>query len=457
MALCNQLKKEAEQAQRQAQAKSLLNSARGELNSRRYPEAIEILQQAELVDPTNPELPLLLRDANSGLEQAKRRELIAKLEEDVALASSYESVQQAAHSIQEAMVSMPSEMALFRLNTQIERQIKEHENRIAVDEAVQACRDLSPREALELVRRVLHRLPGDERLLSLESLLAERFRQQTVDERRNDYLNRAREALKNRQYSDAVGILEFCLAEGIAEGEIHALLDFARKEELEHRRQEQLRTNLSRAQSLIGAAAYEEAIEFLEGALQQDHDTALRMLLDQASSGRDALRQQIENGLASASKLALAGKTAEAIQLLQMQPPSFQRSSRVQIALAALEEERQQALFRMIGRAYAALEVDLPAGEAVMRRTAKVSANSPHIKSVASAFRTRVRAFADRLVADALERSKKLLRDNDRAASGNLLQSVSNTIDFASPELKTDWQRAQKKVSKGALTSRFRA
>jgi hypothetical protein len=67
-----------------------------------------------------------------------------------------------------------------------------------------------------------------------------------------------------------------------------------------------------------------------------------------------------------------------------------------------------------------------------------------------------VRTYADRVIADAIQRSKLLLRDKDREASGNLLQSVSSTMDYASPELKTDYQKAQKLASKGTLT-RFRA
>ena len=80
----------------------------------------------------------------------------------------------------------------------LERQIKEYENRFLVDETVQACRNLRPREALELVRKARLRLPGEERLLSLEALLAERFRQQSVDERRADYLAKARESLEKK-------------------------------------------------------------------------------------------------------------------------------------------------------------------------------------------------------------------------------------------------------------------
>jgi hypothetical protein len=125
----------------------------------------------------------------------------------------------------------------------------------------------------------------------------------------------------------------------------------------------------------------------------------------------------------------------------------------VQTALAALAEEGQQPLYRMIGRAYAVLETDLPAGEAVMRQ-ATLSANSNFVKSVASSFRSRGRIFADRLIADAITGSKAMIKE-DKEKAGHLLQSVTSTIDFASPELKTEWQRAMKKIGKSSLTSRF--
>ena len=85
-------------------------------------------------------------------------------------AQAYELLQEASKSIQAAMLEMPTESALFRLNAQVERQLKEHENKRLVEETVQACRDLVPREALELVQKARLRLPGDERLLSLEAL-----------------------------------------------------------------------------------------------------------------------------------------------------------------------------------------------------------------------------------------------------------------------------------------------
>lgn len=456
VALCNNLSREAEEAERHSKARALLASARGEIGSRRYNQAIELLNQVEQLDPTNPELPLLLGDAKSGLEQVRRREAITHLEEEVAKASSYEQLQQVAQSIQSAIAEMPTESALFRLNAQVERMVREHDNRRLVEDTVLACRDLRPREALELVRQTQLRVPGEERLLSLESLLVERLRQQSSEERRAEYLSRAREALAKQQFSNAVRILEFCEAEGLASGEIMSLLDFARNEEREHKRLDRLRNNLAHAQGLIADSFFEEAVAFLEEALRQNEDPALRMLLDQAAAGRDALHRQIAATLASAGNLLQTGKREEAIQLLQMQPPAVQRSAQVQATLAAIDEERQQAVFRTIGRAYAALDADLPAAEALMRQAQAAAADPAFCTTVAVSFHSRAQSFADSAVSEAVRSSRLLLRDRDKLGAEKLLVSASRSLPYASDGVKHEWEALRRKTGATGVISRFR-
>jgi serine/threonine-protein kinase len=105
--LVNLLTREAEEAERRAAVKALLEAARGELSVRHYKEAVDVLQRAEQTDPTNPEVRLLLVDANSGLEQMRRKELVARLETEAFAAATIEQLQQCARSIHEAMASMP--------------------------------------------------------------------------------------------------------------------------------------------------------------------------------------------------------------------------------------------------------------------------------------------------------------------------------------------------------------
>jgi tetratricopeptide (TPR) repeat protein len=309
-----------------------------------------------------------------------------------------------------------------------------------VDETIQACRDLSPKEALKVVQEARQRIPGEERLQGLEKLLADRVKRQTEDDRREGFVSRAREALAGGQYADAVHILEGCQAEGIATDEIRSLLEFARREEEEHRSEALMRSRVARAQALIDASAYDEAIEFLECALKENDGKALRFLREQALEGRESLVKQVEAELASAGRFAREGRQAEAIQLLEALAPALRRSERVRAAESALGDERRQAIFRSLGRAYAELETGLAASEQTMRRVAAALGDSTLASSVLETFRGRMRAFADRAVADLTARYKTLMDSGDRAGAAELARQVAGIVDHAGPDAKSGWE-----------------
>jgi eukaryotic-like serine/threonine-protein kinase len=454
--LLNVLLKEAEEAVKQVEVKTLLQSATKELKSMRYREANEILRKAEILAPNNMELQLLLGDVNAGLEQARRRELVARLENDAASAVSLEQQKQAAQGIREALGIMPTESALVVLLGKIERRIQEQENRRYVDETLQACRDLRPRQALPLIQKARQSLPGDERLLALEGLLAERVRQQSVEERRDDYLIQAREAISNGLFANAVQILEGCQREGIASKEIEPLLEFARHEEAEQRRQDLLRSRVVQAQSLIGDSAFDEAIEFLEETLRQNDEPPFRLLLEQATAGLESLRKQVEAGLASAGRLVRAGKISEAIEFLQTLSPAVQRSVRVRTAESALREEQQQAVFRMVGRAYAVLETELPAGLSTIRWVVSAFGDSTFARSVADALNVRTQAFADRTILELISECRIKLRNRDRAGAGVLVKQASAIVSYAGAHTKSDWRSFMNQTAKAGLLTRMR-
>lgn len=454
--LCNQLTAEAGQAERHAQAKVLLTAARTEFNARRFTEAVEILKQVEEVDPTNPELPILLGDARTAMEQARRREVIARLEGEVSQASGIEQLQQVASSIQGAIAEMPTESALFRLNAQVERLVREHENRRLVEETVLACKELSPREALDRVRKAQAAIPGEERLMNLEAMLLERLRLQSVDERRADYLKSARDAMGQKQFSEAIRMLELCEAEGIASPEILAMLDFARTEDREHQRLERLRNDLAHAQALIADSAFDDAIAFLEEALKKDNDQAFRMLVDQAKVASKAFAQQIDAALGSAGNLVRGGKLDKAADFLSQQPAPVQRSPRMQAMLHTIEDERRQAVFRTMGRAYGALATDMAHGEQVLNTAAKASWDGELSSRMTESFRSRQREFADSAVAEALRTARALLRDRNKDGAEKRLVSVSSTLPFASQSVREEWEAVRRKATGSGIIARLR-
>ena len=161
--------------------------------------------------------------------------------------------------------------------------------------------------------------------------------------------------------------------------------------------------------------------------------------------------------MAAAVLLVQAGKQDEALEFLKTQPRSILRSARVQTSLAALEEERTQALFRTVGRAYAGLESDLAAGEAVMRHVMAATAKTSLFGPIGDAYRARGQAVADRVVGDALGVAKSQLRDHNREGAGQALQSVFGILDYANPDVKMEWHNTQRRAAQTSLISRFRS
>lgn len=456
MLLVSLLTKEAAEAEKRSEVKLLLQNARGELNARRYKDAIPHLHKAELLDPTNPELKLLLGDANSGVEQIRRKELIGQLENDVFAASSISELNRAANLVQEALAQMPAESALIQMKVQLDRRIKEQENRQFVEDTIQSCRDLRPREALELLQRARRSLPGDERLLSLEGLLNERLMLQSVEARREEILSMAHNALDAGKYADAVHILEVCQQEGISTQEIHDLLEVARQEESEHKRQDVLRYRIEHAQSLIADSAFDDAIEYLEEALRLNDDAALRLLLEKAIAGRETLKAQIEGVLTSANRLAIAGRHVEAITFLHGQSPAVQRSAKVQTGIAAVRDEQLQSVYRSVGRAYGAMQNDMSFGARMIGRVKAALGDTDLAKSLAETFRLRIQPRADQIIQEIVGRSKAAIRSRDKAGLAESIDRGTRVVEFASPRAQTNWKNMLHHTEKAGLAGHLR-
>jgi len=348
------------------------------------------------------------------------------------------------------------ESGLIRLSAEVQRLVREEENKRLVDETLFACKNLGPREALERVHTAQAQLPGNETLMEHEARLVDRVKAQTVEERRADYLARAREALGKQDYASAVSIIEFCQAEGIASAEIMPLLELARHEEAEHQRLEQLSANLSRVCALIAESAFDEAVAFLEKTLRQEEDPALRRLLDDAVAGREALRLQIKFTPGAAAKFLRAGKRNEAAQLLRMQPCPVQQSESVQSTLVVLEDEQQRVVYRTLGRAHAALENNIPAGELLLHQAARATADPALCRSMGELFRAHGQTFADRAVTGAIQRSKALLKERDKIEAEKQLLAVSHTLPYASPKLQAVWESARRTTTASGLIAHLR-
>ena len=109
IALYNMLAAEAERAEKKAQARSMMETVRRHLDERQFKEALEMLYEVEEIAPADPEVQMLIGDTHAAIDQALRRDMIARLEQQVAVANTLEQLQSASQGIQEALATMPAE------------------------------------------------------------------------------------------------------------------------------------------------------------------------------------------------------------------------------------------------------------------------------------------------------------------------------------------------------------
>jgi serine/threonine-protein kinase len=452
---------QVEEAARLAKTRELLDSARSEMGSRHFTAAMKLLSDVEQIDPSNPELISLLKQAKSGQEQEQRRRVVEQLQNEISVATTHEQLTTAAARVNIALERMPNEPSLLKFKGQLVRQIRDFEARREVDDTVQRCRALletAPHEALQLVRDKLREFPGNERLLVLQSSVEEQIENIKLQESREHFLAQAHEAINQRQYRQAVRLLETCQADGIFSGEIAELLEFARHEADQQQRESLVETTFAEAQGLLAKGAYVAAIRLLEPVVQKTSDVSMRALLDKARSQEQALQQKIGNVLSTAQELVQGALYEEAVTFLQSQPDSVSQAPPVQEEVRKLRATRdnEEALLQLVGNAYGALDnLDGAGGWATLEAGLQSNPESPLLNRVRETFQKRMRVTADEALSAALQRARAALAAGEPRSAVDVIRSVAALTGHARLELQGERQQLLKEALRARMLARI--
>ncbi|MFZ0417413.1 MAG: protein kinase [Candidatus Sulfotelmatobacter sp.] len=452
---------QVEEAARLAKTRQLLDSARSEMGSRHFTAAMKLLSDVEQIDPSNPELISLLKQAKSGQEQEQRRRVVEQLQNEISVATTHEQLTTAAARVNMALERMPNEPSLLKFKGQLVRQIRDFEARREVDDTVQRCRALletAPQGALQLVRDKLREFPGNERLLVLQSSVEEQIENIKLQESRAHFLAQAHEAINQRQFRQAVRLLETCQADGIFSGEITELLEFARHEADQQQRESLVETTFAEAQGLLAKGAYVAAIRLLEPVVQKTSDVSMRALLDKARSQEQALQQKIGNVLSAAQELVQGELYEEAVTFLQSQPDTVSQAPPVQEQIRKLQATRdsEEALLQLVGKAYGALDnLDVAGGWATLEAGLQSNPESPLLNRVRETFQKRMRVTADEALSAALERARAALAAGEPRSAVDVIRSVAGLTGHARLELQGERQRLLKEALRSRMLARI--
>jgi eukaryotic-like serine/threonine-protein kinase len=445
-----------EQTARQAKAKMLLENARKEIGARHFTAAMNVLAEAEQVDPSNPELITLQAAAKSGREQEQRRRILEQLQNEVSVASTVEELTRVARLVDQALERIPAEPTLIKLKSHLGRQLREEEIRRRVDQLALHCRALletSPEEALKLVREALHDAPSNERLLSLQSTIVGHISARSQEQSRAQYLTRAHDALSNGRYTEALRILEACQKEGISSLEIIELMDFARQEADRGMKSSQIQALLRKAQALMGRGAYSDVVDLLTPIKEEQGAASLLFLLEDARNRMQSQQREISAALQAAEVLTSQEQYAEGIRFLESQPAQVLQSEPAQTALKRVREAHQNelAILRAVGAAYAALDrPELGAGGLPSPAGNEASL----LTRIVPVFTSRRKSVAERQLSSAIEQARAAMDAGDKKQAAKLLKDAAAFTEYAGGNLKSEWQALNQKAEKGKLFGR---
>jgi len=179
------------------------------------------------------------------------------------------------------------------------------------ERALLDCRNLLAarryEECLAQLKTLQEQFPGDEEIPGL----LEEVRKEQRNRRRLQGLAEARSVLAARRYDEAISLLSALCLEFPEEQEIATLLETARENREEHRRQE----GMAKARELLAARRYEESFTVLS-QLQADfpHEAQIGNLLETAR--RDQAEQHKQEKLGEARALLAVQSFEEALTLL---------------------------------------------------------------------------------------------------------------------------------------------
>jgi eukaryotic-like serine/threonine-protein kinase len=188
-------------------------------------------------------------------------------------------------------------------------------------------------ECLALLTRLEKQFPRDEDI----PRLLEDARKEQINRRRLQGLAEARSTIASGQFETAITLLATLCQEFPEENEIPNLLEIARQNQKEQRRQR----GLAEARERLGARAYEKCIQLLV-ALEKDFPRDEEILRLQDAVREERAEQRKQEGLGEARNLLAAHRYDECAVLLSALQQDFPGDDEIPKLRQAVREERTE-------------------------------------------------------------------------------------------------------------------
>lgn len=460
-ALHRVIQREWSERSRLRQIDNYLFQARQDISSRKFAAALETLKLAEALDPGSPQIQSMIESATSGLEQERRRKDIEACVREIESALNRDDYRGACEKADEALARFPEERTILKLKSLAERQQQVEERRHVVEEQLALARKLMQvnrnEELLSSLEATIAKIGPEPRLQSLLAIVTENVQRERLERRKSDYIQKARELLRNQEYDSAIRTLESARAELNNEPELDDLLQFVKEEAAAEERRHQAEAAIEKAQAQVLGQNYEEAIRILEGALRDNPEPELRIALSETRRSAAEYQERIDSTLASANKLFQARKFTEVVSLLEAQPPVYLHHPALGKLLesARSQAERMRRIRDAVDQSQRiADDGDYSGARRVLEEWRRRNGSAPEIDAQDSSIEERriasVRRSSERIIGDA----RILITGGDYQAALDKLQSMSPSLPDLSEAMASEYRTLQQMGKTGLVESR---
>jgi serine/threonine-protein kinase len=325
------IERDLEEREQQRQVEGLLDEARKQMSGRKFTAALDLLREAQELDPSTPQLRILLERLATEHQQERHRRELEKLKGEVQQAIDRDDYNAASAIAGEGLAMFPGEAGLARLKELADAQIEIAAQREFVRNQTSAAQQLldsgQTQHALDLVEKSLQKVPDNSRLESLRTMIQDRIIKERAEADKATCLRQANEAISLSRFPDAIQILEGAQLRFVDTADLDELLRFARDLQAKAQRQAAIEEALRSAQRLLAEQKFESAVDLLEKAGYQTPSEDLDALLLQARDQLGSFRRELEAAIAKGRSLLADGAVASAREFLSSRPASYRQSS----------------------------------------------------------------------------------------------------------------------------------
>jgi serine/threonine-protein kinase len=341
--------KQVEEHERQQRLRTLLDSAREHITSRNLTAAYQTLKEAEQVDSSSVEFYSLMKMVSAAREEQFRKLEMEKLTREIEEALTREDYAAAIAIANEGLQRQPRDQGLLKLKALAETQLQRAQLKAYARDQFLAASGLleagRTSEALSALENALRTIPGDPQLERLRDIVKDRLASEEAEERKHRLLARAQELVAAEKFDEAVGILESVRRDFSGTEEIEPLLERARAAA---KHAGMVAQALGRAQQLLNQGSSEQAVQFLEDKTLELSDPRIFDLLERARRQRDQFHSGLQATIDEGNGILQRQGALEAARYLAAQPtkyreiPEFRALAEVvanRVASEALDQE----------------------------------------------------------------------------------------------------------------------